>query len=75
MASTKKESRLDAIESLKKEADQLREKLNEDRKNLNDAECKQFCWFNISLYKVVWLIKCSLKTASVLCKLGSRVLQ
>jgi len=43
MASTKKESRLDAIESLKKEADQLREKLNEDRKNLNDAECKQFC--------------------------------
>nr|CAB3250062.1 guanine nucleotide-binding protein subunit beta-5 [Phallusia mammillata] len=38
MAGNKNASHVDTIESLKKEAEQLRKKLQEDRKNLNDAE-------------------------------------
>lgn len=49
MARNKNAAHVDTIESLKKEAEQLRKKLQEDRKNLNDAECKYSIYFKFIL--------------------------
>uniref|UniRef100_H2YK84 Uncharacterized protein n=1 Tax=Ciona savignyi TaxID=51511 RepID=H2YK84_CIOSA len=48
MASEKNLTRFDTLENLRKEAEQLRNKLQADRKNLNDAECKT-CHISIHL--------------------------